>query len=74
MELTKEQLERNREKAKKHFQSERLDTDNPDRPQNIPLVTSINEDEDENTAAKSLIDEIIEETESEPVSPAVANR
>lgn len=60
MELTPTQ-----KKLAKHL-PERLDLDNPNKPQ-TPLNADdiLAADEDENTAAKSLIDEIIEETENE---------
>lgn len=68
MELTKEQIERNQEKLTKGLTPERLDLENPGKPQ-VPLQADEilrQDDEDENTDAKSIVDEIIEETEAVP--------
>ena len=53
------------EKLVKNFQISRQDTANPHKKiENVPLVT-LDDDEDEITAAKSMFDEIVEETERE---------
>ena len=64
MEITQEQIDRNRQRPK----------DEPCKgapPINTDALLS--EDEDENTVAKSIIDEIIEETESSPSHPTAVS-
>ena len=63
MEFTKEQIEKNRQEGNP-FKVEPQDRDNPHRPQ-VPLQADDLLREDENTIAKSIVDEIIEETEAE---------
>ena len=60
MEITQDQIDKNREKLRKEIvHGER----NP-----INLDELLREDEDENTVAKSIVDEIIEETETPTIS------
>ncbi len=56
MEVTKDQIDANREKLRKEIVKGHRDP--------IDADALLREDEDENTAAKSIVDEIIEETES----------
>lgn len=68
MEFTEEQKQANRSKLTSHL-VERQDRDNPQKPQAPLQANEILKDEDENTLAKSIMDQIIAETESEPDAP-----
>lgn len=52
-------------KLSKPMQIAPMDVSNPSKPQEVITVDTFEDDEDENTIAKSLVDEIIEETEHE---------
>jgi hypothetical protein len=68
--MSDQEKEKKLKRLAEQIKVSRQDTSNPFLPiDNIPVLTLEDEEEDENTLAKSIVDEIIEETEGEGTTP-----